>query len=326
MTVCLGIESSAHTFAIGIIEKGGKILADVCDVYRPALGFGIVPSEAAKHHQKVKNRILKMALRKASLNIEDVDIISYSYGPGLPPCLLEGAELALNLTKKYNKPLLKVHHAIGHIEIGRLLTGAKDPIIALFSGGHNMIVSYVEGFYKVFGETLDITCANALDVVAREMDLPMPGGPEIEKLAKKGKYVELPYVVKGVDVSFSGIMTAAVKLLKKGIPKEDVAYSLQETCFAMLVEATERALAHTDKEEVLLVGGVAANKRLQAMMKIMCEERGAKFYVVPQRYSGDNGVMIAWTGLLAYKSGWKAKFKDKIRPRWRTDEVEITWI
>ncbi|RLC32823.1 UGMP family protein, partial [Candidatus Shapirobacteria bacterium] len=133
-------------------------------------------------------------------------------------------------------------------------------------------------------------------------------------------------VVKGMDVSFSGIATAAIKLLKKGVPKEDVAYSLQETCFAMLVEVTERALAHTGKEEVLLVGGVAANKRLQAMMQIMCKERGAKFYVVPKKYSGDNGLMIAWTGLLTYKYCKPLpEVKDKILPKWRIDQVPICW-
>jgi tRNA A37 threonylcarbamoyltransferase TsaD len=160
-----------------------------------------------------------------------------------------------------------------------------------------------------------------LDVLARELNLPMPGGPEIEKLAVKGDYVELPLVIKGMDVSFSGILTAAIKKLKEGAKPEDLAYSMQETCFAMLTEVTERALAHTDKKEVLLVGGVAANKRLQEMLKIMCNERGAKFCVVPQEYAADNGINIAWAGLLAYKHKKIPKIKDKILPRWRVDEV-----
>jgi len=260
------------------------------------------------------------------LGLEDIDIISYAAGPGLPPCLLIGANFAIELSKKHKKLLIPVNHCAAHLEIGKLMTGTKDPVFVYLSGGNTQIIAFAGGRYRIFGETEDAPLGNCLDVVAREMGFQMPGGPEIEKLAKKGKYVELPYVVKGMDVSFSGIMTAAIKLLKKGIPKEDVAYSLQETCFAMLTEVTERALAHTGKEEVLLVGGVAANKRLQKMMQIMCEERGAKFYVVPKRYSGDNGVMIAWAGLLAYRSGWKPDFKDKIRPKWRIDEVEITWF
>ncbi|MEM7821735.1 MAG: hypothetical protein QXX38_02915, partial [Candidatus Aenigmatarchaeota archaeon] len=190
------------------------------------------------------------------------------------------------------------------------------------SGGNTQIIAFVDNVYRIFGETEDVPVGNCLDVIAREMGLPMPGGAEIEKLAKNGKYVELPYVVKGMDVSYSGIVTAAINLLNKGVAKEDVAYSLQEICFSMLVEVTERALAHVDKKEVLLVGGVAANKRLQEMMKKMCEGRGAKTYVVPVEYSGDNGVMIAWTGLLAYKFGWKPGFDDLIKPKWRIDEIK----
>jgi len=260
------------------------------------------------------------------LKFEDIDIIAYSAGPGLPLPLIITADFAIELAKKYKKSLIPVNHCCGHLEIGKLMTNAKDPIFVYLSGGNTQIIAFVEGRYRIFGETEDIPIGNCFDVIAREMNLPMPGGPEIEKLAKNGKYVKLPYVVKGMDVSYSGIQTAAINLLKRGVPKEDIAYSLQETCFAMLVEVTERALAHTGKSEVLLVGGVAANKRLQEMMKKMCEERGAKMFVVPKEYSCDNGVMIAWVGLLAYKSGWKSSFKDKIFQKWRIDEVEITWI
>ncbi|MEM5802020.1 MAG: KEOPS complex N(6)-L-threonylcarbamoyladenine synthase Kae1 [Candidatus Aenigmatarchaeota archaeon] len=324
--ICLGLEHTAHTFGVGIITDKGNILANEKDIYKPIIGKGIVPTEAAQHHKKVKEKILKAALKKANLDLKDVDIIAYSAGPGLPPCLLVGANFAEELTKKYEKPLVLVNHAVAHLEIGRLTTKTKDPVYVYLSGGNTQIIAFIGNRYRIFGETQDIPIGNCLDVVARKMNLPMPGGPEIEKLAKGGKYVELPYVVKGMDLSFSGIQTAAIKLIEKGVPKEDVAYSLQETCFSMLTEVTERALAHTKKEEVLLVGGVAANKRLQEMIKVMCEERGAKFFVVPEEYSGDQGVMIAWTGILAYKSGWKPDFKDKIKPNWRIDQVSITWI
>lgn len=296
-------------------------MANEKSVYKPPLGKGIVPHEAKNHHEKIKEEILERALKKANLNLEDISIISYSAGPGLPPCLLVGANFAINLSKKYKKPLVPVNHPCAHIEIGKLTTGAKDPVIVYLSGGNTQIIAYAEGFYRVFGETEDIPIGNALDVVAREMGLPHPGGPEIEKLAKNGKYIELPYVVKGMDLSFSGIVTTAIRKFKEGVSKEDIAYSLQETCFAMLTEVTERALAHTDKQEVLLVGGVAANKRLQEMLKTMCSEREAKFYVVPQEYASDNGVNIAWTGLLAYKYKKIQKIKDKIIPRWRIDQV-----
>ncbi|MEM7826278.1 MAG: KEOPS complex N(6)-L-threonylcarbamoyladenine synthase Kae1 [Candidatus Aenigmatarchaeota archaeon] len=319
--LCLGIESTAHTFGVGIVREDGKILADERSVYKPPLGKGIIPHEAAEFHKKNKEVVLEEVLRKSNLKIEEVDVIAYAAGAGLPPCLIVGANFAKELSEKFKKPLIPVCHQIAHLEIGKLMTKAEDPVFVYLSGGNTQIIAFVENVYRVFGETEDIPIGNCLDVVAREMGLPMPGGPEIEKLAKNGKYVELPYVVKGMDVSYSGVATAAINLLKKGVKKEDVAFSLQETCFAMLTEVTERALAHTEKNEVLLVGGVAANKRLQEMMKKMCEGRNAKLYVVPAEYSGDNGVMIAWTGLLAYKSNWKPEFKDIIKPKWRIDEV-----
>jgi glycoprotease/Kae1 family metallohydrolase len=322
--ICLGIESSAHTFGIGIANDDGKILANERSVYKPPIGKGIVPNDAAKFHEENADIVLKNALDKATLKMEDINVIAYVAGAGLPTSLLVGANFALNLAEKWKLPVIKVCHQIGHLEIGKLTTSAKDPIFVYLSGGNTQIIAFVEDRYLVFGETEDIPVGNCLDVVAREMKLPMPGGSEIERLAKNGKYIELPYVVKGMDTSYSGIATSSINLLRKGAKKEDVAYSLQETCFAMLTEVTERALAHTDKKEALLVGGVAANKRLQEMIGEMCECRGAKLFVVPEEYSGDQGAMIAWTGVLAHKMGWKAPFADKIKQRWRIDEIE--WL
>jgi glycoprotease/Kae1 family metallohydrolase len=227
------------------------------------------------------------------------------------------------LALKYDKPLIPVNHCVAHIEIGKLTTQSNDPVVLYLSGGNTQVIAYTEGRYRVFGETQDIPIGNALDSLARGLNIEMPGGPKIESLAKNGKYFELPYVVKGMDLSFSGLVTEAVKKYKQGIKAEDIAYSFQETCFAMLIEVTERAVAHTDKEEVLLVGGVAANKRLQEMIKIMCEEREAKFFVVPQEYAGDCGVNIAWTGILAHQKVYNISVEDsQIKQKWRIDEVE----
>ncbi|MCC5994225.1 MAG: N(6)-L-threonylcarbamoyladenine synthase Kae1 [Candidatus Aenigmarchaeota archaeon] len=321
--ICLGIEGTAHTFGIGIVSEDGNILADERETYKPPEGKGIVPYEAKKHHENVAAIVLEKALKDAGISTEEIDIISYSAGPGLPPPLLFTANFATKIARQFSKPLVKVHHGIAHIEIGRFLTGCKDPVVVYLSGGHNAILAFVNDSYKIFGETQDITVGNLFDRVARKFGLPMPGGPKIEELAAKGRnYFSLPYTVKGMDVSFTGIQTAVFRLIQKGIRKEDIAFSLQETCFAMLTEVAERALAHTEKNELLLVGGVASNKRLQEMMSKMCEERGAKFYVVPQSYSSDNGVMIAYTGLLAYKKGLANPFEDLVRPRWRIDEVK----
>ena len=326
--LCLGLESTAHTFGIGIVSDKGEILANCKSVYKPPEGWGIKPIDAAEHHKKVAEKILGEALEKAKIDTKEIDIIAYSRGAGLPPCLHVGFRFSKELSERYKKPLLPVCHQVAHIEIGKLTTECKDPVILYVSGGNTQIISLVSGRYRIFGETEDIGIGNALDKFAREVGIGFPGGPEIENLAKSGKYIELPYVVKGMDLSFTGIVTEASKKIKSGATKEDVCFSLQETCFSMLAEVTERALAHTGKEEVLLTGGVAANKRLQEMLETMCKERGAKFYSVPKEYAMDNGAMIAWTGAVMKKSGCKYfdRKKDDINPVWRTDEVDVKWV
>jgi len=221
-----------------------------------------------------------------------------------------------------------VNHCVAHIEIGKLLTGVKDPLTLYVSGGNTIVTAYAAGRYRVFGETLDIAIGNCLDTFAREAGLPHPGGPIIEKLASKGQsFIKLPYIVKGMDLSFSGLLTAAARKLREGHKIEDLCFSLQEVAFSMLTEVTERALAHTEKPEVLLTGGVAANERLQAMIRLMANEHDAQFYVVPAKYAGDNGAMIAWTGLLAYRHGGTLRVeKSFVKQRWRLDKVGVPWV
>lgn len=321
--ICLGIEATAHSFGVGIITEKGEVLVNLWDMYKPPKGWGIEPIKAAQHHMKVCRGLLKKALAEAKLKLDDIDIVSFSQGPGLPPCLNEGLKFA----KSLKKPLYGVNHCISHIEIGRLKTTLKDPVTLYVSGANTQVLAFAEGRYRCFGETMDIGIGNALDKFGRGSGLEFPAGPKIEQLARKGKYVELPYVVKGMDLSFSGIVTAALQKFKKGEKLENLCFSIQETLFAMLTEVTERALAHTGKNEVLLTGGVAANSRLQGMLEIMCRERGARFAVVPREFSGDNGLMISWTGILAQKSGQKPlnPAKADILPRQRTDDVEVRW-
>lgn len=321
--ICLGIESTAHTFGIGIVDDKGNVLANVWDMYQPKKG-GIHPREAAEHHSDICGDIYRKALSEANIKPEEIDLIAFSQGPGLPQCLKIGSVFARSLSLNLKKPLVGVNHCVAHIEIGKVKTGAKDPVTLYVSGGNTQILAFVEGKYRCFGETLDIAIGNCLDQFARSQGLKHPGGPKIEKLAKNGKWVKLPYVVKGMDLSFSGILTEA-KRKAKDHSIEDVSYSLQETCYSMLTEVVERAVAHTDKEEVLLTGGVAASQRLREMLEIMCKERGAKFYVVPKEYAGDCGAMIAYTGILAHNSGSYEK-NTKIRQKWRTDAVSVKWI
>jgi universal protein Kae1 len=326
--LCLGIESTAHTFGIGIVDGKGKVLSNARDTYKPKKGWGIIPMDARKHHEDVAESLLSSALAEAGKKPDDIGIISFSQGPGLPPCLHAGLNFAKGLAKRTGKPLFGVNHCVAHIEVGRLTTKLKNPVTLYVSGANTQVIAHVSGKYRIFGETQDIGIGNALDKFGREAKLEFPYGPKIEELAKKGKWLELPYVVKGMDLSFSGIITEAVKRLGQGSRIEDVCFSLQETTFSMLTEVVERAMAHTGKDEVLLTGGVAANGRLQSMLETMCMERGGSFAVVPREYSGDNGAMISWTGILAQRSGQKpvAPAKADIDPRWRTDQVETPWI
>lgn len=296
-------------------------------MYRPEAGMGILPRDASKHHMENATSVIKSALENAKVSLSDVKLIAFSQGPGLPPCLHVGAAIARYISLLTNSALIGVNHPVAHIEIGRLTTGSKDPVVLYLSGGNTQVIAFTEGRYRIFGETQDIAVGNAFDTVARELKLKPPGGPEIERLAAAGSYAELPYSVKGMDLSFSGIVTEATKKIKAGAKVKDICYSLQETCFSMLTEVAERAMAHTGKSEVLLVGGVAANKRMQQMLGIMCNERDAKMSVVDTKYSGDNGTMIAWTGVLVYNSGQRTSLeKSNIMQKWKTDECGISWM
>lgn len=324
--ICLGIEGTAHTAGVGIVDESGRVLANAIKMISGEAG-GIHPREAANHHVvEIPNQI-RIALEEAKLDYEDIDIVAFSQGPGLGPCLRTAATAARSLSLALGVPIIGVNHCVAHLEIGRIATGCDDPTLLYASGGNTQIIAYAGGRYRVFGETLDIGIGNMLDKFGRAMGLKFPSGPKIEQLAKKGKnLLELPYSVKGMDVAFSGILTAALQLRRKGASLEDLCFSLQEICFSMLVEVTERAMAHVEKEEVLLGGGVVQNKRLQEMVRIMAQERGAKMFVPPGRLCIDNGAMIAWTGLIMYKSGTRMTIDDTaINQKFRTDEVEVTW-
>lgn len=324
--ITLGIEGTAHTLGVGIVDSDGNVLANELDMFRPPQG-GLHPREAANHHADVVAGIILRAAESAGINVRDVDLVSFSKGPGLGPCLRVAATAARSLSSKLKVPIMGVNHCIAHIEIGRVATGCDDPVLLYASGGNTQIIAFANHRYRIFGETLDIGIGNMLDKLGRELGLGYYAGPAIEKLALKGnKLLDLPYSVKGMDISFSGIMTAALALRKKGNSLEDIAYSVQETCFGMLAEVTERAMAHVGKDQVLLGGGVAQNTRLREMISGMCQERGAEMFVPPAKLCVDNGAMIAWTGAMMYRSGTRMSVQDTaVEQRFRTDEVDVTW-
>jgi N6-L-threonylcarbamoyladenine synthase/protein kinase Bud32 len=329
---CLGLESTADDFSVGILSFKGDILANEASMFMPETG-GIHPREAARHHAEVAGKVLSEALRKAGIQQREIKIIAFSQGPGLGPCLRTGATAARALACYLQVPLVGVNHCVAHIEIGKLITGAKDPLTLYVSGGNTIVAAFEAGRYRVFGETLDISVGNCLDVFAREAGLRQkigePLGALVEKLAARSQnFVSLPYTVKGMDLSFSGLLSAAIELLNsKKYSVEDLCFSLQEVVFSMLAEVTERALAHTEKPEVLLTGGVAANRRLQSMLEALANEHNAKFGVVPKQYALDNGAMIAWTGILTYQHGLSTSIeKSFVKLKWRLDEVYAPWV
>lgn len=327
--LCLGVESTAHTFACSVVDLSGRILSDARDAYRAPEGSGIHPRDASRHHIEVSSEILAKGLRDAGKTMQAIDIVGYSAGPGLGPCLRVGAVVSRALAEFHAKPLVAVNHALGHIELGAMLTGARDPLVLLVSGGHCMILAFSQGRWRVFGETLDITVGQLLDQFGRGLGFASPCGSRVEALAKEssGQYLALPYSVKGNDVSFSGLLTAALRLASERKAAADICYSLQETAFAMLAEAVERALSFTGKKELMVVGGVAANRRLSEMLKMAAERHGAKFHECPVKFAGDNGAQISWTALRQFQATGKMVKVEKsyVRQSWRLDTVDVRW-
>ncbi|KIW35467.1 tRNA N6-adenosine threonylcarbamoyltransferase [Cladophialophora immunda] len=346
--IALGLEGSANKLGVGIIlhskdkRNPVQILSNIRHTYHAPPGAGFLPKDTALHHRSHVTSLVSSALRETNLTPADIDCICYTKGPGMGAPLQSVALAARTLSLLWNKPLVGVNHCIGHIEMGRSITGATNPVVLYVSGGNTQVIAYTSNRYRIFGETLDIAVGNCLDRFARTLNIPNDPAPgyNIEQLAKTGKVlVDLPYAVKGMDCSFSGILARVDELagqMKNGTLKdpntgntvtaEDLCFSLQETVFAMLVEITERAMAHVGSNQVLIVGGVGCNERLQEMMGIMARSRGGNVYATDERFCIDNGIMIAHAGLLAYQTGFTTMLEDSTcTQRFRTDDVFVSW-
>ncbi|KAH7572825.1 hypothetical protein JRO89_XS03G0020000 [Xanthoceras sorbifolium] len=350
--IALGFEGSANKIGVGIVSLDGNILSNPRHTYITPPGHGFLPRETAQHHLQHILPLIKSALETSGITPDEIDCLCYTKGPGMGAPLQVSAVVVRVLSLLWKKPIVAVNHCVAHIEMGRIVTGADDPVVLYVSGGNTQVIAYSEGRYRIFGETIDIAVGNCLDRFARVLTLsndPSPGynieqvGQDkvafvalillrLNILAKKGEqFIDLPYVVKGMDVSFSGILsyieaTAVEKLNNNECTPADLCYSLQETVFAMLVEITERAMAHCDKKDVLIVGGVGCNERLQEMMRTMCSERGGNLFSTDDRYCVDNGAMIAYTGLLEFAHGASTPLEEStFTQRFRTDEVQAIW-
>ena len=330
----LGIESTAHTLSFGLVEEDGRTRPSVSDLFKPEEG-GIHPREAADHHSDVAGDLLKRVMHENSIISSEISAIAFSQGPGLGPCLRVGASVARALSKSWEIPLVGVNHCVAHIEIGKNQTGCDDPVLLYVSGGNTQVIARRANRYRVLGETLDIGIGNMLDKFARSQGMSFPGGPKIEGLSKEWllqhpsnslESIKLPYAVHGMDLSFSGILTAATQRCTEGHDIGQVCWSLQEHSFSACIEVAERAMAHTGKSELLLGGGVACNKRLREMASVMCEERGGNSYSPENAYCVDNGTMIAELGRRMLESGSPTALGDSaVSPGLRTDQTVVTW-
>ncbi|OAG31769.1 N6-L-threonylcarbamoyladenine synthase [Nematocida displodere] len=328
-----GFEGSANKLGIGIV-RDNEILANVRITYVPPTGEGFKIAAASMHHQQGLLPLLRRALEVSGVRLGDIDYLAYTAGPGIGPCLQIVALFVKILSAQHQIPVVPVNHCIAHIEMGRFIAKAANPTVLYVSGGNTQIITYKDGRYRIFGETLDIAVGNALDRLARALGIrndPSPGY-NIEQLAKSGKtYLPLPYSVKGMDVSFSGLVSFIEMYLKdKEVTDElraDLCYSVQETAFAMLTEVTERAMACTGSREVLVVGGVGCNKRLQEMVGEMARQRGSQGFGADERYCIDNGLMIAHTAYKMLTSGYVPVPNSPctVSQRFRTDSVVVSW-
>ena len=331
----LGIESTAHTLSFGLVDEDGLTRPSVSDLFKPEEG-GIHPREAADHHSDVARELLSRVMLDNSIGISDITGIAFSQGPGLGPCLRVGASVARALSNSWEVPLIGVNHCVAHIEIGRNQTGCQDPVLLYVSGGNTQVIARRNERYRVLGETLDIGIGNMLDKFARSQGIPFPGGPEIERLAQDWltknpenslENIRLPYGVQGMDLSFSGILTAANQKKLDGNNLGEICWSLQEHSFSACIEVAERAMAHTGKSELLLGGGVACNERLREMASVMCHERGGKSYSPEKAFCVDNGTMIAELGRRMLESGTPTELQDSaVSPGLRTDQTNVTWL
>jgi glycoprotease/Kae1 family metallohydrolase len=340
--ICLGIESTAHTLGVGICELAGRgkairVLANEKSMYRPPAGQGILPRAAADHHGENFHPVLSRALATAGVKARDVDLFSFSRGPGIGQCLRVSCAGAKYLASKYKKPIVGVNHCAAHLEISRGLLSMLDPLYVYVSGANTQLIVGNQASarrrmpaagvgmgapsYSVLGETLDMGLGNLFDVFAREAGFAYPHGSEVARLAQTGKYFPLPYTVKGMNFAFAGLLTSAVREVGKK-KTDDICHSLMETAFAELCEAAERALCLTGKKEVTVCGGVAQNARFCEMLSLVAAEHGARFGAVASEYNADNGAMIAYTGILEHARGKKESMRS-LAPNgyWRIDEV-----
>lgn len=312
----LAIESSCDETSMSIIEDGTKDLGTVIlsqiDIHK--LYGGVVPEIASRHHVESVTVVLEETLKKANVTMDDIDAIAVTYGPGLIGSLLIGVMAAKTLSYIYNKPLIPVHHIAGHIYANNLVKRLEFPLIALvISGGHTDLIYMEKDFsFKKIGCTLDDAVGECYDKVARVLGIPYPGGPSIDKMAHIGNdtyNLPIPLNDESYNFSFSGLKSAVINLAhneeQRGntLRKEDFACSFQNRVVDILTKKTIRALKEYDVKNLIVAGGVSANKAIRESLEKACNENNINLTVPPLLYCTDNAAMIGAAGYYAYQKG-----------------------
>lgn len=315
----LGIESSCDETSASIVKNGTEEIATVIssqiDIHKDY--GGVVPEIASRHHVKNITIVLEECLEKANMKMEEIDAIAITYGPGLIGSLLIGLEAAKTLAFIYHKPLIPVHHIAGHIYANSLVKELQFPLLAIVvSGGHTEIIEMRDHYkFQKLGGTLDDAIGECYDKVARVIGLEYPGGPKIDKLAAEGEdtyNLPIPLQDDSYNFSFSGLKSAVINLAhneeQRGneIRQADLATSFQKTAIESITSKARKAIIDKGIKNVIVAGGVAANKGLRIAMENLCNELQVDLSIPPMKYCTDNGTMIAAAGYYAYLEGRRA--------------------
>ncbi len=316
----LSVETSCDETSIAIVKNGTEVVAltILTQMDTHANFGGVVPEIASRMHTENITMVLEETLNKAHMKVEDVDAIAVTYCPGLLGSLLVGVEFAKVLSYVYKKPLIKVNHLIGHIYANKIDNKMEFPVLALvISGGHTELIKMTGDYeFEKLGETEDDAIGEAFDKVARVIGLPYPGGPNIEKLARDGHdtyKLPKPVMDDTYNFSYSGLKSSVINLVnnerQRGneIRKEDLACSFQTTAVEELTRKLELALKNTDIKNVIIAGGVSANKYLRGQIQELCDKYDAKLNLPEFIYCTDNAAMI---GAAAYPLYLKRDFAD----------------
>ncbi len=323
----LGIESSCDETSVSIVKNGceeiNTVILSQIDIHKKF--GGVVPEIASRSHVESITIVIEDCLKGANMTMNDIDAIAVTYGPGLSGSLLVGTEAAKALSLVYNKPLIAVNHMAGHIYANNLVDKLDFPLICLVvSGGHTEIIYMDKDLsFKKIGQTLDDSVGEAYDKVARVIDVPYPGGPVIDEYSKIGKdnyKLPLPLDDNSYNFSFSGIKSAVINLVhnekQRGneINKYDLSCSFQKVVVDILTKKTMKAVKEYGVKELLLAGGVSANRGLRDKFKELCDKENIKLIIPNIKYCTDNAAMIASAGYYMYKNNLLADLDFKIDP------------